>query len=50
MTFAVARAVDKVPTNLARSGLLGRIGRDHLFHTVDDAVRVLGPRPDGQEP
>jgi len=43
VTFAVARAVGNVPTNLERSGLLRRIGRDHLFHTVDDAVRALGP-------
>ena len=43
VTFAVARAVGKVPTNLARSGLLRRIGREHLFHTVDEAVRTLGP-------
>jgi len=43
VTFAFARAVGNVPTNLARSGLLQRIGRDHLFHTVDDAVRALGP-------
>ncbi|HXX90197.1 MAG TPA: SulP family inorganic anion transporter [Acidimicrobiales bacterium] len=44
ITFAIARAVGNVPTNLARSGLLQRIGRDHLFHTVDDAVRTLGPQ------
>jgi sulfate permease, SulP family len=43
VTFAMARALGNVPTNLARSGLLKRIGRDHLFHTVDDAVRTLGP-------
>ena len=43
VTFALARVVGNVPTNLARSGLLDRIGRDHLFHTVDDAVRTLGP-------
>jgi SulP family sulfate permease len=44
VTFAVSRAVGNVPTNLDRSGLLRRIGRDHLFHTVDDAVRTLGPQ------
>ncbi|HUO47873.1 MAG TPA: SulP family inorganic anion transporter, partial [Acidimicrobiales bacterium] len=43
VAFAVARAVGNVPTNLERSGLLRRIGRDHLFHTVDEAVRTLGP-------
>jgi high affinity sulfate transporter 1 len=46
-TFAVARAVGKVPVNLERSGLLRRIGRDHLFHTVDEAVRTLGPAAGG---
>lgn len=49
VAFAMARAVGKVPTNLARSGLLERIGRDHLFHTVDDAVRTLGPHEGGRQ-
>ena len=30
------------PENLARSGLLDRIGRDHLFPSVDEAVVALG--------
>jgi SulP family sulfate permease len=44
MTLAVARAVATAPVNLARSGLLARIGRDHLFASVDEAVVTLGPR------
>jgi len=43
VTVAVARAGAVVPKNLARSGLLGRIGRDHLFPSVDEAVLALGP-------
>jgi SulP family sulfate permease len=43
ITFALARAVGEVPRNLARSALIGRIGRDHVFHTVDEAVRTLAP-------
>ncbi|HXQ75417.1 MAG TPA: SulP family inorganic anion transporter [Acidimicrobiales bacterium] len=40
---AVARAMAGAPENLARSGLLDRIGRDHLFPSVDEAVLALGP-------
>jgi high affinity sulfate transporter 1 len=40
---AIARAVATTPENLARSGLLERIGRDHLFASVDEAVVALGP-------
>ncbi len=43
ITVAVARAEGAVPRNLARSGLLERIGRDHLRNTVDGAVRMFGP-------
>jgi SulP family sulfate permease len=43
ISLAVARAVATAPENLARSGLLERIGRDHLFPTVDAAVVALGP-------
>jgi len=49
ITLAVARAVGPVPGNLHRSGLLERIGADHVFHTVDEAVTTLAPpaaRPD----
>jgi hypothetical protein len=44
VTLAIARAVATAPENLARSGLLERIGRDHLFPSVDEAVVALGPR------
>jgi len=43
ITFAIARAIGDVPHNLARSGLIDRIGPDHVFHTVDDAVKTLAP-------
>jgi high affinity sulfate transporter 1 len=42
VTVAVARAVATAPENLARSGLLDRIGRDHFFPSVDEAVLALG--------
>ncbi len=43
VAVAVARALAGVPENLARSGLIDRIGRDHLFPSVDEAVVALGP-------
>jgi SulP family sulfate permease len=43
VTVAIARAVASAPENLARSGLLKRIGADHLFPSVDEAVVALGP-------
>jgi SulP family sulfate permease len=43
VVLAVARAVGGAPENLAHSGLLERIGRDHLFPSVDEAVVALGP-------
>jgi sulfate permease, SulP family len=43
VVLAVARAVAAAPENLARSGLLDRIGRDRLFPSVDEAVVALGP-------
>jgi len=43
IAFALTRAGDHVRENLARSGLMQRIGSDHLFRTVDEAVRALGP-------
>jgi sulfate permease, SulP family len=42
VTMAVARAVATTPQDLTRSGLLERIGRDHLFPSVDEAVLTLG--------
>ena len=43
ITFALTRAGDHLRENLARSGLLQRIGTDHLFRSVDDAVKALDP-------
>ena len=42
--FAVARATGEAPLDTARAGLRRHIGDDHVFLTVDDAVRALGPR------
>ena len=42
--FAVARAGEHARQGLRRSGLLARIGEDHLFPSVDEAVRTLGPK------
>jgi sulfate permease, SulP family len=42
VALAVARAVASTPEDLARSGLLARIGRDHFFASVDEAVVTLG--------
>jgi SulP family sulfate permease len=44
ITFALTRAGRHLRKNLAHSGLLQRIGTDHLFRSVDDAVRALGPQ------
>jgi SulP family sulfate permease len=41
ITFAMARTSDHVRANLARSGLLQRIGDDHLYPSVDEAVTAL---------
>jgi MFS superfamily sulfate permease-like transporter len=38
VTFAVARAGDHLKENLARAGLLQRIGADHFYASVDEAV------------
>jgi len=44
VVLGVARAVADAPHNLAASGLLARIGPDHVFDTVDAAVAALAPR------
>ena len=44
IAFAVARAGEHARDGLRRSGLLARIGEDHLFPSVDEAVRALGPK------
>jgi sulfate permease, SulP family len=45
VAFALARAGRHLRENLARSGLLARIGEDHCFSSVDEAVRALAPSP-----
>jgi SulP family sulfate permease len=44
ITFALTRAGGHLRENLARSGLLERIGTDRLFRSVDDAVKALAPQ------
>jgi len=41
---AIARATGEAPLDAARAGLRRHVPDDHLFVTVDDAVRALGPR------
>jgi high affinity sulfate transporter 1 len=41
--FALARVGASAHAGLAHSGLLARIGEDHLFDSVDEAVRALCP-------
>jgi sulfate permease, SulP family len=45
VTFAVARAGDHVRANLSRSGLLERIGPDHFYASVDEAVAAAPVAP-----
>jgi high affinity sulfate transporter 1 len=40
-----ARAGEHVQQSLRRSGLIDRIGEDHLFSAVDEAVTALAPGP-----
>jgi sulfate permease, SulP family len=47
ITFAVARAAQRVRGSMTRSGLLERIGEDHFFPAVDEAVATLAPRSTG---
>ncbi len=47
VSFAMARVGSHLRENLARSGLLQRIGPDRLFRTVDEAVKALGPEEVG---
>jgi MFS superfamily sulfate permease-like transporter len=43
VVLALARAGDHLVGNLERSGLLARIGPEHLFPSVDEAVSALTP-------
>ena len=41
---AMARLeADRAAASAARNGLLDVLGADHVFHSVDEAVRTLGP-------
>jgi sulfate permease, SulP family len=47
--LVLARVGDHLRDNLARSGLLGRIGADHVYASVDEAVSAAGDHgPRGQ--
>ena len=41
ITFALARTSRRARVGLERSGLLARLGEDHLFNSVDDAIVAL---------
>ncbi|HEY4254559.1 MAG TPA: SulP family inorganic anion transporter [Roseomonas sp.] len=44
--FAIARLESvRAAAALSRLGVLAALGPDHLFHSVDEAVRVLAPPP-----
>ncbi|MEE6168905.1 MULTISPECIES: sodium-independent anion transporter [unclassified Mycolicibacterium] len=45
VSFAMARASKAVRDGLSRSRLLTRIGPDHLFASVGEAVEALRPPP-----
>jgi len=45
VTIAVARASHIVHHDLKHSGLLADIGADHLYRSVEEAVRALQPGP-----
>ncbi len=47
VVMALARVEPGATQHLARTGLLDRIGRDHLFASVDEAVVCLGPPETG---
>jgi sulfate permease, SulP family len=44
LSFALARINKTARAGLARSGLLARIGEDHLFASVGEAVNALRPK------
>jgi MFS superfamily sulfate permease-like transporter len=44
IVFGVARAGEHLRQSMEKSGLVTRIGADHFFPMVDDAVTTLGPK------
>jgi hypothetical protein len=51
IAIALARLSDeRVQHQALRSGLVGAIGEDRVFLSVEDAVRKLGPGPRGSRP
>ena len=45
ISFEVARAGDHLKENLARGGLLDRIGAEHFYASVDEAVTAASAPP-----
>jgi MFS superfamily sulfate permease-like transporter len=43
MTLGLAEVRQPVVDRARRTGVLDAIGEDHLFHTIDAAVKALGP-------
>ncbi len=43
VALAIARAGDTVRANLERGGLVGRIGSEHFYSSVDEAVTGIAP-------
>ena len=50
ITFALARTGDQTRRSLQRSGLAARIGSEHFYASVDEAVTALAPRPPPASP
>jgi MFS superfamily sulfate permease-like transporter len=46
ITLVVARAGDHLRENLARAGLLERIGADQFYASVDEAAAAVARRAD----
>jgi MFS superfamily sulfate permease-like transporter len=45
VSLMIARTGEHLRENLARSGLLERIGADHVYASVDEAVAAAGAEP-----
>jgi len=50
IALAVARAGGRMRTSLARAGLVGRIGEDGFFNSVNEAVMAMGGEGPDQAP